>query len=123
MLFRSRCRRRRELLVQLSLPDFNLSLTRLPSTLLSLTKLISFVVWLLVNRFVKDMSTSASAVSSLTFGLSVLIVSCPCAIALAVSSLLTLRRDLVSSEASSDASLSFCSLFTFFRFPSSFRPP
>jgi P-type E1-E2 ATPase len=50
----------------------------------SVCQLISFVVWLLVEHFVRSRSAPASAVRALTYGLSVLIVSCPCAIGLAV---------------------------------------
>ncbi|KAH8817562.1 E1-E2 ATPase-domain-containing protein [Flagelloscypha sp. PMI_526] len=45
---------------------------------------VAFVVWILVGKFTKNMSVSAAAVDALTYTLSIMIVSCPCAIGLAV---------------------------------------
>ncbi|KAJ7040952.1 E1-E2 ATPase-domain-containing protein [Mycena alexandri] len=45
---------------------------------------IAFVVWFLVNRFGRHLSSTHSAVSGLTYALAILIVSCPCAIGIAV---------------------------------------
>ncbi|KAJ7476887.1 E1-E2 ATPase-domain-containing protein [Mycena galericulata] len=45
---------------------------------------IAFVVWFLVNRYGRHLSSTTSAVSGLTYALSILIVSCPCAIGVAV---------------------------------------
>ncbi|KAF8198891.1 E1-E2 ATPase-domain-containing protein [Mycena galopus ATCC 62051] len=45
---------------------------------------IAFVVWFLVNRYGKHLSATPSVVSALTYALAILIVSCPCAISVAV---------------------------------------
>ncbi|KAJ6573201.1 E1-E2 ATPase-domain-containing protein [Mycena vulgaris] len=45
---------------------------------------IAFVVWFLVNRYGRHLSSTPSAVSGLTYALAILIVSCPCAIGVAV---------------------------------------
>ncbi|KAJ7069131.1 E1-E2 ATPase-domain-containing protein [Mycena amicta] len=45
---------------------------------------IAFVVWFLVNKYGRHMASTPSAVSGLTFALAILIVSCPCAIGVAV---------------------------------------
>ncbi|KAJ7736303.1 E1-E2 ATPase-domain-containing protein [Mycena metata] len=45
---------------------------------------IAFVVWFLVNRYGRHLSSVPSAVSGLTYALAILIVSCPCAIGVAV---------------------------------------
>ncbi|KAJ7118089.1 E1-E2 ATPase-domain-containing protein, partial [Mycena epipterygia] len=45
---------------------------------------IAFVVWFLVNRYGRHLSSTTSAVSGLTYALAILIVSCPCAIGVAV---------------------------------------
>jgi len=46
--------------------------------------LVAFIAWMLVNRFAKRLSPVDSFVSALTYALSILIVSCPCAIGLAI---------------------------------------
>ncbi|KAF7343855.1 Heavy metal translocatin [Mycena sanguinolenta] len=45
---------------------------------------IAFVVWFLVNRYGRHLSSTHSVVSGLTYALAILIVSCPCAIGVAV---------------------------------------
>ncbi|KAK7042529.1 heavy metal translocatin [Favolaschia claudopus] len=45
---------------------------------------IAFVTWFFVNRYGKHLSSSNSAVGGLTYALAILIVSCPCAIGVAV---------------------------------------
>ena len=46
--------------------------------------LIIFIIWILVGKFVRHGSAGSSAVNALTFAIAVLVVSCPCAIGLAV---------------------------------------
>jgi len=54
----------------------------------AVSAVISFVVWILVGRFGQGRTTSSSVVNAITYALSILIISCPCAIGLAVSGLL-----------------------------------
>lgn len=46
--------------------------------------LVVFVVWITVGKVVLRQDTSTAAINAMTFAISVLIVSCPCAIGLAV---------------------------------------
>jgi Cu2+-exporting ATPase len=46
---------------------------------------ISFLVWLFVGRFVRDYPWSQSVVDAVTYAISVMAVSCPCPLILAVS--------------------------------------
>ena len=43
----------------------------------SLSSIIAFVAWLLVNRMVRDRSWSSSAVDALTYAIAIMAVSCP----------------------------------------------
>ncbi|KAJ6561264.1 E1-E2 ATPase-domain-containing protein [Mycena sp. CBHHK59/15] len=45
---------------------------------------VAFIVWFFVNCYVRDLSPTSSAISGLTYALAVLVVSCPCAIGVAV---------------------------------------
>ena len=47
--------------------------------------LISFIVWMLVNRFIRGQSWGTSVVDGITYAITILAVSCPCALALSVS--------------------------------------
>ncbi|KAI9808718.1 MAG: hypothetical protein M1825_003870 [Sarcosagium campestre] len=49
-----------------------------------LLTVITFVIWLGINKGIRKQSASTAAVRAITYGISVLIVSCPCAIGLAV---------------------------------------
>ncbi|KAF2837487.1 heavy metal translocatin [Patellaria atrata CBS 101060] len=46
--------------------------------------IIVFIIWTLVGRFAQDKGTGDAAVRALTYAIATLIVSCPCAIGLAV---------------------------------------
>lgn len=46
--------------------------------------LIAFVIWIAVGKALQHRSTGSAAVNAMTYAISVLIVSCPCAIGLAV---------------------------------------
>lgn len=46
--------------------------------------LITFVIWIAVGKVIQQQATGFSAVQAMTYAISVLIVSCPCAIGLAV---------------------------------------
>ena len=46
--------------------------------------LLALVTWILVNRYKRDQSAVDSFVDALTYSLAILIVSCPCAVGLAV---------------------------------------
>ncbi|ERF70780.1 P-type cation-transporting ATPase [Endocarpon pusillum Z07020] len=46
--------------------------------------LIAFVIWIAVGKAIQHRSTGSAAVNAMTYAISVLIVSCPCAIGLAV---------------------------------------
>lgn len=46
---------------------------------------VAFLVWVLVGRFVRHESATLSSVDALTYAIAILVVSCPCAIGLAVS--------------------------------------
>lgn len=52
-------------------------------TILALT-LVVFVAWFAIGKLDRHQSSAISAVNAMTYGISVLIVSCPCAIGLAV---------------------------------------
>ncbi len=45
---------------------------------------IAFVIWMAVGKAIQRRSTGSAAVNAMTYGISVLVVSCPCAIGLAV---------------------------------------
>ncbi|OJD28448.1 hypothetical protein ACJ73_00135 [Blastomyces percursus] len=50
---------------------------------------IAFLIWVLVNRFVRNWDDAKSSVDALTHAIAILAISCPCALALAVPMVLT----------------------------------
>jgi len=46
--------------------------------------LVTFLIWVLVGRFVQDMTTEKAGIEGLMKMITVLVVSCPCAISLCV---------------------------------------
>ncbi|KAL2359382.1 hypothetical protein RJZ56_007772 [Blastomyces dermatitidis] len=50
---------------------------------------IAFLIWVLVNRFVRNWDDAKSSVNALTHAIAILAISCPCALALAVPMVLT----------------------------------
>lgn len=51
----------------------------------ALSALVSCLVWIFVNRFVRDETWGSSIANGITYAITILAVSCPCALALAVS--------------------------------------
>lgn len=55
---------------------------------------IDFLIWVLVNVFFRKWAATPACINALTFGISVLAISCPCALALAVPTILAVASSV-----------------------------
>ena len=63
-----------------------------------ISALTTFTVWILVGKFVRDGSAGASVINALTFAIAVLVISCPCAIGLAVPMVVVIAGDVAAEH-------------------------
>ncbi|GAD94146.1 cation transport ATPase [Paecilomyces variotii No. 5] len=59
---------------------------------------VDFLIWALVNVFVRNWAGTPASINALTFTISVLAISCPCALALAVPTILTVASSVGISK-------------------------
>ena len=52
--------------------------------LILVLSILVFIIWLAIGRFVRDQTTSIACIKAMTYAISALIISCPCAVGLAV---------------------------------------
>ncbi|KAG2343050.1 heavy metal translocatin [Suillus weaverae] len=59
---------------------------------------IAFLVWVIVGRYVQYYSITSSSVQALTYAIAILVVSCPCAIGLAIPMVISVAIRIVIRE-------------------------